>query len=338
MGKKRELSLEKRMCIIELKKTGMKNSAIAKKLSISDSVVSRIIKQHAETDSLDRKPHSGRPKKVTVHTTRRIKWCIEKDPSITSAQLQVELSPLRAVSARTVRRESVRLGYHSFHSLQKPLMTRGHLTKRLAFCKKTKDWTPEDWAKVMWSDESNFNLFQNMNDKVRRKRGSDPTSPHFTRPTVKHPPGVMVWGCMCTGGRGGLFFLDKNKRMYQTVYLEVLSNRLLPFVSIRDTGIFMQDGAPCHTAKTVKTWINGQNLELLDWPPNSLDINPIENLWCIMKARVATQRLTTISQLKEALTRIWVEEITPELCKNLVDSMPRRVAAILKNNGFPSKY
>ena len=53
MGKKRELLPGKRMCIIELKKTGMKNSAIAKQLSISDSVVSRIIKQHAETDSLD---------------------------------------------------------------------------------------------------------------------------------------------------------------------------------------------------------------------------------------------------------------------------------------------
>ena len=70
MGKKRELLPGKCMCIIELKKTGVKNSAIAKQLSISDSVVSRIIKQHAETDSLDWKPRSGRPKKVTVHTTR----------------------------------------------------------------------------------------------------------------------------------------------------------------------------------------------------------------------------------------------------------------------------
>ena len=70
MGKKRELSPGKCMCIIDLKKTGMKNSAIAKQLFISDSVVSRIIKQHAETDSLDRKPQFRETKEgYSAHNT-----------------------------------------------------------------------------------------------------------------------------------------------------------------------------------------------------------------------------------------------------------------------------
>ena len=68
--------------------------------------------------------------------------------------------------------------------------------KRLAFSQPFGHWGVEDWKKVMFSDESNFELkFGNIRRLCRRPPGSDCFCHKFTRKTVKHPPKIMAWGC-----------------------------------------------------------------------------------------------------------------------------------------------
>lgn len=100
----------------------------------------------------------------------------------------------------------------------------------------------------------------------------------------------------------------------------------------------MHDGAPCHRSKLVKSYLQEKNVAVLDWPGNSPDLNPIENLWQVMKNKVADQHPPSIESLKTAIKIVWTQKITSQYCCNLVDSMPRRMATVVKNRGGHTKY
>jgi hypothetical protein len=74
----------------------------------------------------------------------------------------------------------------------------------------------------------------------------------------------------------------------------------------------------------------------MDWPAQSPDLNPIENLWSIVKRPVAKKKPGSIHELFDVVSDCW-NQVTPELCAKLVDSMPRRCAAVIKNFGYPTK-
>ena len=104
-------------------------------------------------------------------------------------------------------------------------------------------------------------------------------------------------------------------------------------------GIFQQDGAPAHTAKSVKAFLAQEGIEVLDWPGNSPDLNPIENLWAIMKSRMASQTFTNRQQLLEAIIRSWFHDIGQgDMLTNLIKSMPNRLAKVISAKGGHSGY
>ncbi len=97
------------------------------------------------------------------------------------------------------------LGLSMFRLADKSLLTKLMKKKRLAFACKYKDWTPEQWRKVLFSDESSFRCFRTWPGKVRRQKNSNCYLPPYTSKAVKHL-GVMVWGAFSgDGGHGRLF-------------------------------------------------------------------------------------------------------------------------------------
>ncbi len=95
--------------------------------------------------------------------------------------------------------------------------------------------------------------------------------------------------------------------------------------------IFQQDLATAHTAKSTKSWLNDHGVGVLDWPANSPDLNPIENL------EENEKQEANADELKATVKETWAS-IPPQQCHKLITSMPRRIEAAIKAKGAPTKY
>ncbi len=201
--------------------------------------------------------------------------------------------------------------------------------RRLTWAKE-KNWTVAQWSKVLFSDESKFCIsFGKQGPRVMRKSG-EAHSPSCSRSSVKFPQSVMIWGAMSSAGVGPLCFLKTN--VTAPVYQEIWEQFMLPSADqlFKDADfIFQQDLAPVHTAKSTKSWLNGHDVGVLDWPANSLDMKPIENLWDIFKRKMRIKRPKYADELKATVKETWAS-IPPQQCHKLITSMPRRIEAVIK--------
>ncbi|KAK3559203.1 hypothetical protein QTP86_005199 [Hemibagrus guttatus] len=132
---------------------------------------------------------------------------------------------------------------------------------------------------------------------------------------------------MSSAGVGPLCFLKT--KVTAPVYQEILEHFMLPSADqlFEDADfIFQQDLAPAHTAKSTKSWLNDHGVGVLDWPANSPDLNPIENLWGIVKRKMRNKRPKNADELKATVKETWAS-IPPQQCHKLITSMPRPIEA-----------
>ncbi len=148
----------------------------------------------------------------------------------------------------------------------------------------------------------------------------------------------MIWAAMSSAGVGPLCFLKST--VNAAIYQEILEHFMLPSADklYRDADfIYQQDLAPAHTAKGTKSWFNDHGVNVLDWPANLPDLNPIENLWCIVKRKMRDTRPNNADELKATVKETWAS-IPPQQCHKLITSMPRQIEAVIKAKGAPTKY
>lgn len=337
MGRKKDVSPTKVAQFVALSESGMSQRAISKQCGVCQSVVQRCLARHTETGSFKARKRPPRARVTSERTDNLIKRLVQCKPTISSTEIQAQL-PV-TVSARTLRRRlSGEMGLKSYKSAPKPLLSKKNIQDRLSFCQRYKDLTPEDWHKVLFSDETTIRQYYNYHRFVRRPPGQR-YNPRYTTSTVKHPTHVMIWGSIAATGRCGLWFLPPGETINSKVYLSILKEKLQNFMTIRNCSVFQHDGAPCHTARLIKQWLDGQHIEVLQpWPGSSPDLNPIEHCWVLVKRKVSDLRPTSYDDLVHKIKLVWCQQITEDYCKKLVESMPDRIRAVLDAKGGPTRY
>ncbi len=138
----------------------------------------------------------------------------------------------------------------------------------------------------------------------------------------------MIWAAMSSAGVAPLCFLKS--KINAAVYQEILEHIMLPSANklYGDADfILQQDLAPAHTAKGTKSWFNDHCVTVLDWPAYLPNLNPIENIWGIVKRKRSNIQPNNTDELKAAIKVTWAS-ITPQQCHRLIASMPRRSEAV----------
>ena len=210
---------------------------------------------------------------------------------MTSIDLQKEWKTAAGVRcmAKTVRNRLLGAGLKSCKARKKSFINKKQRRARLRFAKDHKDWTIEVLSKVIFSDESNFQLCPTPSRLMVRRRPGEAYKPQCLAPTVKFGGGsVMIWGCFSKAGIGQMRYCEG--RMNEATYKVILEENLLPSALTMfpnsEECFFQQDNAPCHTARSVKVWMKDHQIRTLSWPAQTPDLNPIENLWNVIKRKM----------------------------------------------------
>jgi transposase len=343
MGKK-SVSIQVRERIVGLSlDPSNSNRDIGDLVGVSEKCVRTTLKNHKKIGSARESPRSGRPPALSPSDENWIYRQVRRDPKISIRNLTTEFNssyPDNRVSHGTVAKALKKKQIGSYSAIRKPLLSVMDRLKRKKWCKDRLYWTIDDWSKVIFSDESNFEVINRKSRVIVKRHSFEKYHTRFCVPRVQGGGGSAgIWGCISWHGTGCSRVYTG--RINQSNYKDILENELLPSADLfYSEGVpwkFMQDGAPAHTANSIKDWIASQQIDLLDWCPRSPDLNPIENIWSWMDARLAKENLRTVDELKEALEALWLD-VPSELVKKLIESMPKRVKACYNAKGGHFKY
>ena len=327
--------------IVAFVEVGLSYREIANRVGCSLGAVSHIVRKQKETGTVQDRPIPGRKRVTTTREDRAIVRISLADRRKTAPAIKADVETYNGlhVSISTVKRRLKESGLRAYRVRKKPLLTKKHRRRRLEFARAHRHWSADDWSKVVWSDESCFQLFHNDGLPYVRHTAGEEFQEDCVAPTVKHGGGsIMVWGCMSEVGVGELRLVSG--RLNAASYVALLEDALRP--SVRSLGlegefIFQQDNAPAHMAKTTKRWMSSVKIAVLEWPAQSPDLNPIEHAWDQLGTSLAGRVFHSQGELWEYIQEAW-KKLSRVSVANLVASMPRRIEAVIKSRGGCTRY
>ena len=338
------LSIGKRNRIYSLIQEGLSSRDVASCEDVAQSTVIRIKQKMKSTGFLKDLPKSGRPRTFTERDERNIIRMLSSGECSTAVDIQKKLKTdcKITVSDNTVKRVLRRNGLSSRIKKKKPYLKKKHRQLRLNFAKKYKDWGIEEWSRIIWSDESKFKIFGSDGRQYCWKKPEEPLTDRHVIPTVKYGGGcIMVWGCFSSFGVGNIvrIFGNMNGELYRQILNEDLLGTIQWHEIDKNDIIFQQDNDPKHTANLTWQWFEDNGINVLEWPPQSPDLNPIEHLWNEMDRRLRRYSIGihTQDQLWDAIQKVWVE-MDIEFIHTLINSMPERINDVINARGGYTRW
>lgn len=147
----------------------------------------------------------------------------------------------------------------------------------------------------------------------------------------------MVWGCFSACGVGEIKLITEmmTGKFYIDIVDECLKKSVLK-LGLSRRYIFQPDNDPKHTCKLAQEYFKKKKIKILEWPPQSPDLNPIEHLWSYLDRELPFEQRKNKSEIFYLIRRKW-EAISPDITQKLVSSMKRRLEAVIKAKSGPTK-
>ncbi|GFX36980.1 transposable element Tcb2 transposase [Trichonephila clavipes] len=275
---------------------GRKVTDVAREFDIAHSAVSRLWKSFKTTGMCSRRHGGGRVRSTTPAEDRYIVLSAKRNRRTTAQQVanQFLAASGKQISRKTVARRLRGGGLYARRPVVCVPLTRQHRTARLQWCRERHNWTEQDWACVLFSDESRFSLSSDCRRQMIWRESGTAYRPENIQEKDRYPTcSIMVWAGIMINGRTRLHVVANGTMTGQRCIDEVL----LP-----------------------------HGIQRLVWPARSPDLNPIENVWDTLGRQVAGRNYppTNKNTLIRALTEEW-DKLPQQLLDNVVQSMVRRV-------------
>jgi transposase len=338
----KRLTVAQKAVIVALSEVEIKPHAIAQTVKCHVDTVYRTLNKHHKGGPLNNSVQLGRPRKTTPEQDTFIVDTVDKNRKIVPRQVQKLLEEQYGVqlSLSKIRWRLQMAGLDGCVCSRKPLLTVKNKMKRLLWAYQHRNWTPEQWKRVLWSDEKKFELFNSKRRQTCRRRKGEQLRSDTIQPTVKHGGGsAMFWGCFGGNQVGDLVQIHGIMRKEQ--YHAILVHHAIPSgMRLFSNGnwVFQEDNDPKHTSNMCKNYFRNKikqsngNLEKMTWPPQSPDLSPIELLWEEADRAVLEKKPTSVPELVRVVHEAW-DELEATTMDKLLARMPRICQAVIDSEG-----
>ncbi|GFW25716.1 transposable element Tcb2 transposase [Trichonephila clavipes] len=276
---------------------GRKITHVAREFDIAHSVVSRLSKSFKTTGMCSGRRGRGRVRR-------------------------------KQISRKTVARRLRGGGLYARRPAVCVPLTRQHRTARLQWCREHHNWTEQDWACVLFSDESRFSLSSDCRRQLIWRESGTTYRPENIQEKDRYPTcSIMVWAGIMINRRPRLHVVANGTMTGKRYIDEVLLPHARLFRgAVGNKFVFMDDNATCHRTLAVQDCLDSEGIQRLVWPACSPDLNPIENVWDALGRQVAGRNYppTNKNTLIRALTEEW-----DKLPQQLLDNVVQRALGIL---------
>ena len=309
------------------------HSAIAERIKRSKSLVTNVLKRRIEDTTAQQKVKLGRKFKTTPRQDRQLMLTILRNRSL-PANHHLRSSGV-LLSRWTVMRRIRKFNLRCRVAVQNVLNNRQRL-RRVEFARRN---IQRNWNNIIFSDECVITLKKGKKVgqlHVYRRNGERLLLQTSIKiPEVRVQGSATIWGCFSSAGFGCMEGFEGTMNSNHYV-MNTLPNYLIPSIHLlhpEGRYIFQQDNASPHTARITREWLQENNVEVLEWPPYSPDLNPMENVWGYMKKKLYHDMPTTPQGAIECMRRMWLQ-LTPMYAQRLINSLQSRCRLVVRNKGL----
>jgi transposase len=361
-------SVEERWSIVAAWKQAGSLVAVSKMLGLSLRMVKRWVERYNATGRVDDAPRSGRKPLLSSAAARQARLLLTSKGNGGAKSVakllymsgHVNMLVDRKTVTRAYSKLTKEMGITYRVKTGKPgkELTAATVQKRLAFCRANQT---RSWSNVLFTDRKKF-AFYYPGEKVQAVQYLEKGQRHEAY-RVNHAQVVNVYAGISRFGVTKLHVVSGSsgqKASYKTKkgtvaknitameYKDVVMSTLLPegrriFTAQGiSSWVLQQDNDPSHkdAVKLVEDW-NAKHASsvsvLQPWPPNSPDLNPIENLWAWMDRKLDAMGCSTFQEYKAAVHSV-AKSVPPRMSFNLITSMPARIAECMRLGGKITGY
>lgn len=285
----------------------------------SISTIYNIKNKYESSLNLKDSPRSGRPPLSNEITEKIVEEIKQKGTSSREIAGKLEISHYSVQKYAHLSN----LQFRRFEEI--PKLTEDHKKRRVEFCEKYRD---EDFHNWFFVDESYFHLFRNT-------MGQWTSESHIyierTNPNVAY----MIWAGISKKGKTPICIEEYGYKINQDEYKKILKKNLIPYGNVFYGGknwTLLQDNARPHIGKEIVNWMTKKIPKIVNMPPYSPELNPIEHIWALMKKEVEKKQPKNSADLKSAIMESW-NGLSQEIIDNCINHIKEEMIKIIKNKG-----